>query len=527
MIVEQPVLPASPGRAYDLFLYATLAMCIIRLWLVPLPSSMWVDEMGTAFVVQHGASDPSLRAAPQVADSIYYVLPKIAASIAGTSEYSYRFFSVLAMAGALLAIAKLAARLIDERASWLAVFGCLASRSFNYQAADARPYALGTFVLAVALLLLVQWQDSKRLRDGLFFALAASLLWWVHLIFWPFYILFAVYAGFRVWQSKQKGGWLQLGVIFCLIGAATFPVVLRAIALLHEAGAHVVVPPPQLSDLLTELKIGMITGACTGALLLTRYLGWKTAPVSIPAASIVLIVGWWLIDPLALYGFSRITGNSVFLARYLYLALPGVTFTALLVVMLVLPPERWKQSGMVLGAAVLIFGGHWNHLWLTHQKSDWRSASQALRVWTAGQDVPVICPSPFIEARPPVWRPEYPISGFLYANLAYYPIDGRVYPFPFEASPEAEASARSLTANTLAHASRFAIYGGDRNVRFWREWFAARPELQNWQNEIAGTFGDVQIAVFESRSSVAAVESTKATRPAPPDSPVRTVSRYP
>jgi hypothetical protein len=502
MIIEQPIASVSPRRGIrsipplDLFLFLTLALCIIRLWLMPLPSSMWVDEMGTAFVVQHGAADPSLRAAPQVAESIYYFLPKLAAEIAGTSESSYRFFSVLAMAGALLVIAKLAARLIDERAAWLAVFGCLASKSFNYQADDARPYALGTFVLVVALLLLVRWQDSKRLRDGLLFAAAASLLWWVHLIFWPFYILFALYAVIRAREAKVEGAWRQPGFVFCLIGAATFPAGLRALALLREAGAHVVVPPPLLSDLVTELKLGMITGACTAAVLLTRYFKWRPSSVSISAASVVLIVGWWLIDPLALYGFSRITGNSVFLARYLYLSMPGVTLTALLVVMLVLPPERWKQTGMVLGAAVLIFGGHWNQLWPAHQKSDWRAASEALRAWTAGQEVPVICPSPFIEARPPVWRPEYPVSGFLYSNLAYYPIGGRVYPFPFEASPEAETSARLLTTRTLSRVSRFAIYGGDRNVRFWRNWFAGRPELQNWQSEIAGTFGDVQIATF-------------------------------
>jgi hypothetical protein len=486
----------------DLFLYLALGLCIGRLWLMPLPSSFWVDEMGTAFVVQHGASEPSLRAAPQVAESIYYVLPKIAARITGPSEWSYRFFSVLAMGGALLVIAKLTARLIDPRAAWLAVFGCLASRSFNYQAADARPYALGTFVLATALLWLVKWRDSGRWRDAFLFAIAASVLWWVHMIFWPFYILFAGYAIFCVHQSRSPAAWSQLILIFFVIAAATLPVALRALALLREAGAHVVVPPPSSGDLITELKIGMITGAATAALLLSRYRGWKAPATSVSAGSAVLILGWWLIDPLALYGFSRITDNSVFLARYLYPALPGVTLTALLVVILVLPPERWKQTAMVLAAAVFIFGGHWAHLRMPHQNSDWKSASGALRAWTAGQDVPVICPSPFIEARPPVWGPQYPASGFLYSNLAWYPIGGRVYPFPFESSPEAEASARVLTREILAHVSRFAIYGGDRNVRFWRNWFAARPELQSWQNGIAGKFGDVEIAVFVAPSQM-------------------------
>src|SRR5579862_1129302 len=129
---------------------------------MPLGSSFWVDETGTYFVVHHGANDPSLRVAPQVADSIYYALPKIAERLAGFSEASYRFFSLVAMAGALAAIGWIAARLIHPDAWWFVVFACLGSRGFNYQADDARPYALGTCILAVSVLLLVRWLDSGR-----------------------------------------------------------------------------------------------------------------------------------------------------------------------------------------------------------------------------------------------------------------------------------------------------------------------------------------------------------------------------
>ncbi len=60
----------------------------------------------------------------------------------------------------------------------------------------------------------------------------------------------------------------------------------------------------------------------------------------------------------------------------------------------------------------------------------------------------------------------------------------------------AEEYAQWLSTGTLATAGRFAIYGGDRNVEFWRRWFAARPELRHWRNEKLGSFGDVEVAVF-------------------------------
>ena len=479
----------------DLLLLLTLACCIVRLWVMPLGSSLWVDEMGTYFVVHHGANDPSLRVAPQVAASIYYVLPALAERVAGFSEVSYRFFSVVAMAGALLAIAKLAGRLIHPNAGWFAAFACLASRGFNYQADDARPYALGTLVLAVALLLEVRWLNSGRWRDGLFFAAAASLLWWVHLIFWPFYLLFAIYAWVRLRRR-------QTVAIFALICCALLPLAARALSLLREASAHVVVPRPTLGELLLILKWKALILTGVGAFLLGRVFKWRVPRAEwVSGSSLALILGLWLIDPISLFAFSWITGDSVFVARYLYLALPGVILTSAVLVAMFVPPSCWKTVALVLGLSVLASMGHWKELWPAHHPSDWRGAASALRNWTGGDAVPVICPSPFIEAQPPVWRPDYPLESFLYSNLDVYPMSGHTYPFPFTAPPfatppEVADYARSLSSATLAPAGRFAIYGGDVAVHYWQHWFASRPELQGWQNKRLGKFGDVEVAVF-------------------------------
>jgi len=114
-----------------------------------------------------------------------------------------------------------------------------------------------------------------------------------------------------------------------------------------------------------------------------------------------------------------------------------------------------------------------------------------------GPNTPVICPSPFIEAQSPVWRPDYPLPGFLYAHLPVYPVHGREYLFPFKDSPEADQYAVSLCHDVFPSAGRFAIYGGRGNVRFWREWFAQRPELDGWVNKRIGPFGDVDVVLFE------------------------------
>jgi hypothetical protein len=107
----------------------------------------------------------------------------------------------------------------------------------------------------------------------------------------------------------------------------------------------------------------------------------------------------------------------------------------------------------------------------------------------------VICPSPFIEAKPPVWSPVYARPGFLYAHLSVYPVRGRALLFPFEPCPEAERYASELVGGPIGHAQRFAIYGSANSARDWRHWFAAH--LPGWTARSLGPFGDVDVVLFE------------------------------
>ena len=102
-----------------------LAACVTRLWLMPLRSSFWLDELVTSFVVKYPAH-PSFAIAPQVPESLYYWLPRAMQALFGFSEVAYRLPSVIAMGIALFLVARIAARLIHPQAAWFAVFACFA-----------------------------------------------------------------------------------------------------------------------------------------------------------------------------------------------------------------------------------------------------------------------------------------------------------------------------------------------------------------------------------------------------------------
>jgi len=486
---------AVPVRTW--LLAAVLALCILRLWIAPLPSSFWVDEMATVFVVQHGAADPSFQVAPQVPASLYYVLPRIAHNLFGVSEIGYRLPSELLMLAALLLVARLAQRLIHPDAGWFAAFACFLLREFNYQAADARPYALGTCMACASLLFLVRWLDSGRWLDSALFVVFGTLVWRAHLLFWPIYLIFAIYTLVRLLRGQTQAGWRQAGIVYAALGVSLLPVLREAFELSRQASAHVVAEIPSSGDLTKALKLGYIVPFCAVSALLGRWFKWPLVDRPASLESLSLILALWLCDPLCLFLFSRVSGNSVFLSRYLYLALPGIALTATLAAAVFLPRAYWRPMAAILGIGILIFAGHWNHLVPAHHNSDWRGAARAIDREVAGADVPILCPSPFIEARPPVWRPGDRTSSFLYSYLDVYPIQGKVYRFPFATSPQAEQFAAALTRDTLSTSKEFIIYGGNRAAHFWVNWFSARPELAGWRVRGLGAFGDVEVLVFE------------------------------
>jgi hypothetical protein len=476
-----------------LLLPLLLAVCLVRLWLMPLPSSFWLDEMATVFVAQQGSGHPSLAdAAPQAWRSWYYPVVRLNGAVFGYSEVATRLPSILAMAGFLLLLAGLARRLIHPEAAWFAVFACLALPGIDYQAANARPYALGMCVFAAAVLFLVRWLDSGCWRDGLLFASTAALVVYIHLMFWPSCLVFVLYAAARVARGETPVSWKRAVLVFGLCALALLPVAAQTLSLLREARAHVFAPLPSLWQFLRSLELTLVLGCAIAAWLVAHAR--RCRPLAI--ATIVLVAAWWLCQPVLLYAFSWLTGDAVFVPRYLQLALPGAALAATAMAALFIPAGQWRRVSTVFALGVLIFLGQWRQLWPRHHNSDWRAAAGAVNQLEAAGEIPVICPSPFIEARPPAWRPDYPLPGFLYAHLAVYPISGKIYLFPFESSPQAESQAAALSRSR-----RFLIYGWGPQVDFWRAWFARRPEFAAWHQRRIGPFADVDVVVFEAAPS--------------------------
>ena len=312
-------------------------------------------------------------------------------------------------------------------------------------------------------------------------------------MFWPSCLVFVLYAAARVARGETPVNPKRAVLVFALCAAALLPVAAQTLSLLREAHAHVIAPLPSLWQFLRSLEPALVLGCALAAWLIARARRWR--PLAI--ATIVLVAAWWLCQPVLLYAFSWLTGDAVFVPRYLQLALPGAALASTAMAALFIPAGQWRRISVIFALGVLLFLGQWREVWPRHHNSDWRAAARTVNQLEAAGEIPVICPSPFIEARPPAWRPDYPLPGFLYAHLAVYPIAGKIYLFPFEDSPPAESQAA-----TLSRSRRFLIYGWEPQVHFWRLWFARRPEFAAWHERRIGPFADVDVILFEAAPSV-------------------------
>ena len=477
-----------------LFAFLLLA-CFARFWLFLLPESFWIDETVTAFIARFGTAHPSLAAGPRFDQSIYYWLPRAAQAVFGFSEATLRLPSLAATFISLFLIGRLAARLIHPQAGWFAVFLCFIPREFARLATDARPYGLGACVALAAMWFLIRWLDDAAWRDTALFCVFAALLLRVHLIYWPFYAVFVSYAAIRRVREETPVSGRAIVTVFAIVAASLAPLVPVTMGLFKETKVHVVTGMPSFATFKDAMQLPIIVGTGLVFWFLAQTFRWSRERISPTPSEVLLLLSWWLWQPLFLLAISWVTGNPVFVARYFSLALPGMILTATLAAAYSIPSRAWKPLTAALACGILI-AGIWRDPFPPSRKSHWREAARTVNDLVRGTDTPVICPSPFVEARHPAWTPRYSLPGFLYSHLAVYPVESAPVLLP-DIIPEGEQYAATMAQGSLSSSRQFVIYGSSVGVTDWGNWFAEQPELAGWRHHLVGSFGDVKIALFE------------------------------
>ena len=292
----------------------------------------------------------------------------------GQSEELVRFPSVVAAALAAGLLVLLGERLFDLRVGVVAGI-LLASNAFVVQwSQNARTWALATFSVIAATLLVVRASRSGTWPAWLVYAIVAGLA-----VYTDFYIGLVVVAhALTVWLAPARIRRSQ--VVVC---TAIFLFLVADAVRFTQRGSQFQVewiPKPTPRLILDTLeRLGgwdwlLIGTAIVGAVILVGVArrGWRQQS----SAAAILVVSWAVI-PLALAVLVSFALHPVFIARYAIVVTPALALLAAVTISRIWSRNRLLALGLV--GALLAVSGVRIENWYSRTPEDWRGAAAYIR----------------------------------------------------------------------------------------------------------------------------------------------------
>jgi mannosyltransferase len=293
---------------------------------------LWTDELATWGMATTPWSEfwPVLRDVDAVL-APYYVFMHAWVSVFGDSTIALRAPSLFAMVGSAAMIGVLGHRLMERSAAIVGglVFAILPSTSRF--AAEARPFALCTFVACVAAWLLLRATERPSRTAWMAYGLSVVVLGWLHVVA---LLLLAAHA-WTVVAWRRAACWRFLAAA-TVAGAASLPLLVFGAWQRHQ-----VAPIPRVGfD--TTLPYAQVLFGGVGIAVVVVVLALFSIPLRFPMA---VFTGWAIVPPVALVLLGM--ALPMFLPRYLVFTTPA--WAVLAGVALV----RLRLSLVCLGIAVL------------------------------------------------------------------------------------------------------------------------------------------------------------------------------
>jgi len=476
--------------------YALLLLTWVRLWLMPLGSSLWLDETGTYYLATLGWDDYIAGRLPQIQTPLYTAFMHVFATLTGPNEVLLRLPSVLAMTLAAVLLYRIALRFADEEAGLISVAVFVVIPFNVFAAADARPYGLAMFAAVGAMLMLLRWLDDGQFSNGMLYILLAGLTVHLHYAFATTLLIHGAYVAMTFRRNK-------ISVLGAALAAASIGLLLLPLApaigsLMVSAGVHTFAGPPQLNDFFASfVPVNVVSSLWLGVLAAALFANARIRLETVRGSFSGLALCWIVIPPASLFLFSWLSGANVFVSRYYLPAFAGVSML-LGVTVRAIRPVRARQAAVALLLVVGMTSKGIMVLWPTHGFEDWRGAVQAVRLLAGNEAIPVLFETGFVEASRQEWLTRDEYRKVLLAPLMVYPLETQVVTLPAGLD---EASVKYIDAavNDVVIPNRRVILLGHARGNSLVSWLRGRLWSLGYSGQSVGRFGNVVVILFERR----------------------------
>ena len=423
---------ATPALNLPLRILILCAAAFLLAWLPRLRWGLWTDEAGTFWMACKGWHAAISRTATWPGQSIpYSVLESFFVAAGFWKEPLLRIPSVLASAVAAWQLKRLAELTINGGAGWLAVIPLICAPDMMNFGTSARPYALALAASIASFRYLLEWRKSPERKIAAKYLIASALTLHFHYFFGFIFVIQAIYLASCRAFGRRVGIGLPLAAAI-LLPASMLPLVgvLRSTA--HHVDSFARAVPPTFAQLL-QICFPPALLLTTGLGLLLLWISaknprWRPAPLQ--PELVLLLATWATLAPVTFFLVARLTGQSIFAARYLLFTLPAAI---LVIVWIISGFERREWRFLILLA---IFAGTVLHpgslmLALRESASSWREPLRWVAARSGGDAPPVFVTSGVLDSSWLDWKTQDPSSSGLYAPLTAYPIPNRAIGLPF------------------------------------------------------------------------------------------------
>jgi mannosyltransferase len=468
------------------------AVVIFSLWLMPLASSLWLDELGTWWVVKDGAGDAVHRALTFHGQSpLYYLIVWSARMVGGDSEVVLRLPSLIAAGVSAFLLYRLARTLISLEAARLTVLAFAVIQTVAFEASEARPYAMATLAAIASTYALVRWLDEgRRWAPAIVYALIAIVLVWLHYLFALVFVAHAVYAIVRLRRGETDVSPRRLAAVALIVMAGVVPLAIQ-LASLWDRRSSLSIPSDASVELFAIVLLPplLVVSVFLGSLIARLSNPVRIAPVSARSSTLVLLGTWLLFPIVTLFLISTLTPVVFLSSRYFASAMPAMALFAGWGIACVEPAAVRRTVAIVLAVlSVLAYGG-------TSKGEDWRGVAAFEQAHADSSTIVLLHPA-LVESAQLDWFSDPEKRSYLLSVQSYYPLTGRVLPMPYVLDDGARDYLEGLVTDELEGADRFLLVTRYPQVPF-RAWLDGRLRPDGYRSSVIGTFGAVQVIEFE------------------------------
>ena len=482
-------------------LWALLCAAATLLWLRPATSSLWLDEAVTYWVASDSIDTLLQRGREFSGGSpFYYLFPWASLKLFGPSELALRLPSLLAMAGATMLVAAIGRRLFDRETGVLAAIVFALHQLIQFEARNARTYAIGVFFAAAATLMLLKWLERPSLWRALSYGLLAGCVFATHFLFAFLLLVHALSVQMWVlWKQTPARFSAVITLGLCTL-AGIAPSVGLFLSLRSRGDVLVVMGPPHVEELTRQIApMATLAAAIVAMVLIGLTIGLRRDAAAPKMSRPVLLACALLffLPPSIVFLVSRFTPFHMFIPRYFaYHVIGGA----------LLGGWAWRQlapaGARTLVACSIIVLACGAYTTRRHHNNEWAGVAQVTNVELAQlPGAPVLANTGLIEAKDTAWLRDPHRAEYLLSPFSFYKLltghEQRALPWSAHsdvAQIYLEEQAQWLIAN---HKSFVLISRDVSEPGFW-PWFRGRLGPLGWKDRrLAGTFGNLLVVVFE------------------------------